>query len=114
MEELVHSPGAAMHMKAGEDVLEYRRLHEEKGLLEGSGDALLRDLMGFEACDVRAVERDRARGNGEGAGDEIEDRGFARTVRSYKTMDLPFLDAEVKVGHSLELPEILGDVLKIQ
>ncbi len=85
--------GPAFHVEPGKDVLDHGRVHEQKSLLEGSGDALLGDPVRLEPCNIFPVEADGPTGYGESAGDQVEYRWFSCAVRADKMSRPRPLDA---------------------
>src|SRR5205807_1455107 len=75
-------------------VVEGRHVGEEPDLLKRPSDAELGDLVGLEPGDVLPLENDRARGRRVDAGDRVEERGLARTVRPDEREDLALADLE--------------------
>ncbi len=77
-----------MGVHADDHVVDERHFLEQADVLEGSGDAALRDAMGGDALQAASVELEEAAGGREQAGDEVEHRGFPGTVGADEPIDL--------------------------
>ena len=71
-----------VEMAADLDVLQYRKTLEKLHELEGANEARRCDGLGWAAGDVLACEDDAAGIRCLETGNQIEQRGFARTVRA--------------------------------
>ena len=98
-ELLEHRPGRTaerctsrpIRMEGGPDfhVLKHRQLLEQSDVLEGSGNAQGRDLVGRSVCDVATVEPDRSTRRDQHAGEHVEQGRLAGTVGADEADDLP-------------------------
>ena len=79
-------------MLADPDVVEGRHVGEEPDLLKGPSDAQLGDPVRLEAGDVLALENHLAGRRLVDAGDRVEQRGFAGSVRPDQREDLALSD----------------------
>ena len=93
------------HQRADDDIVD--DIHRIKALhdLERSGDAAQAAVRRRKPGDVLAVEMDRPVGWWQRAGDEIEQRRFARAVRADETDDLATRDLERDVRHGHQASE---------
>ena len=97
--------------RAGEgelEVLAQRHRLEEARDLEGARDAERCDLLGGPAGDVLAVEQDGAGRRREEAGEQVEERGLARSVGSDEGVDRAAGDRQVDLRDGAETAELLG------
>ena len=81
-------------MLGDEDVIEDRQIREEADVLEGPGDAELRDGIRSVPTEITAVELHGAGGRGIDAGDTVKRRRLAGTVRPDQGDDLAAVDLE--------------------
>ena len=88
------------------DVILDGQLVEQTDVLEGTGDAHAVDLDGGLARAVHAVDDDRAARGLIDAGQQVEDRGLACTVRADQTCDLRPADGQIKVVHGAQTAEV--------
>ena len=88
------------HVLAGhEQVLVDREVVEQLDRLEGPGQAEARPPVGAQAPDVAAPELDPPGGGPGVAGQGVDHRGLARTVRADQPVDGALRDLQVDVGH---------------
>jgi hypothetical protein len=86
---------AALAVKTGErDVLEDGQAAKRPRDLKGAADAAVDDPVRRQPCDLGAIEQDRAAARRKRAGEHVEDRAFARSVRPDQAKDLALIDAE--------------------
>src|SRR5438552_26108 len=86
---------AALAVETGErDVLEDGETAERARDLKGAADAAIDDAVRGRACDLVTIELDRARGGHQRAGEHVEDRALARTVRADQAENLALIDLE--------------------
>ena len=81
-------------MLGDEDVIEDRQIREETDVLEGPGDAELRDGIRGVATKIAAAELHGAGGRGIDPGDAVERGRFTGTVRADQGDDLAAVDLE--------------------
>lgn len=79
------------------------------GDLESFGDPPMADLVRFHTRDILAIETDPARGGWEDTGNDIEERGLSRTVRTHKSHDLIGSDLQVNIIHRSKAANLLGN-----
>src|SRR2546426_6621692 len=95
--------------RAADDVLEHRHPAECAHELPGAGDAEPRDALWAGAGDVGAGEDDPPRVRVRVAGDAVEERGFAGSVRADEPDDLARRDRERDLLVGDEAAEALRD-----
>src|SRR5262249_55024601 len=94
---------AGLAVKGGErDVLEQRQFAERARNLEGAPYPLMADRVRRKPRDLLAVEADRTGAGAKRAGDQIEGRALARSVRTDQAED--FARAQLK-GHLVDRQE---------
>ena len=76
------------HMQADGDIVDDRQVAEQADVLKGSRHAEARILLGSISRDVLAAEDDPPAARLEHAGQQIEGRGLAGTVRSDEADEL--------------------------
>src|SRR4051794_8684974 len=103
-------PDAGRHL----DVLPYRQRTEELEALEGAGHALAGSLERWEAGDVLAVEQDLAPSGVLQAGDDVEQRRLAGSVRADEPGDAAGLGAQIHVLDGDVAAESDGDGLDVK
>ena len=81
-------------MLGDQDVVEDRQIREETDVLEGPGDAELRNGIRRDAAEVAVVELHGTGGRGVDAGDAVERRRLTGTVRADQGDDLAAVDLE--------------------
>ena len=87
------------------DVAYHSHVVEQTDVLEGTGDALVVDLVLGQALQLLAVQ---VEGTGGGLVDprqEVEDRGLTRAVGADETVDLILFDADIDVLGGLQTTE---------
>ena len=88
-------PAIGVEMAADLDVLQHRQILEKLHELEGANEARRCDRLGRAAGDVLACEDDAAGIRRLEAGNQIEQRGLARTVWADQGGDATICDVEV-------------------
>src|SRR3990172_8796913 len=83
-------------------------------LLEGANDPRPRDLAGQELRDLRPLEADRASIDGKDAGDGVEERGLARSVRADQPHNRPLRHAQAHFVVGADDVKALGDLDKLE
>src|SRR5207342_2907334 len=95
-------------------VLQHRHVREQVHVLERAGDPELRYLMRAQSDDAVAEERDLSRVGRIEAGDDVEQRALARSVRPDHAEDLARIDMHVEPSERRESAELLADPLDLQ
>ena len=96
------------------DIVKHAHLAEQADILKRAGNAELVDLNRRLAVEADPVERDGARGGLVNAGQHVEDRRLAGTVRSDQTVQLPLFNGEIEAVDRLESAEPDGQILGFQ
>src|SRR6266702_5626739 len=103
---------AALAVVTGQcDVLEDAEAVKRPRDLEGAADTADDDPVRREACDLRAVEPDRAGRWHQRARQHVEDRALARAVRADQAEDLALRDLERHVVDRGEAAKALDQAL---
>src|SRR5260221_473669 len=95
-------------------VLERRQIGEQADVLEGARDARDRDPIGREPGDALSIEKKQPLIRRVNAGEQVEQRGLARPVRSDQSKDLAARDRERNVLQRADAAEALRNVLDLQ
>jgi hypothetical protein len=80
--------------------------------LEGAQKALGKQDMGRQAGDVLAIHHDAARGGGQDACDDVEQRGLARAIGADQGGDRARLDRQACAVDGVETAEMLVQVVE--
>src|SRR5881628_370075 len=104
-EERRYEPRSSQEMGADEHVLEHRVLPEERRRLERPRDAAPADLRRAELGDSLALVADLAGGQGDDAGDQVEDRALAGPVETDEAVDRAGHDRHRKIGDGMQAAE---------
>jgi len=83
--------------RADDDIVLHRKRRERPHQLEGAADAAAADLVGRKAVDAFAGEGNRSSVGREGPGNDVEQRGLARSVRADHRKDRALGDAKAHV-----------------
>ena len=106
--------GARAHVAADHHVLQRRQVGEQPDVLERAGDSARGDLVGLQALQHVAVEREVPAVGHVDAGEHVEQRRLAGAVRADQPVDLAVADREPDVGERLHAAEALRDALRRQ
>ena len=93
------------------DIVQDRQVGEQPDVLEGPGDAPLRDLVGFETDQAFAVELHLARCRFIDAGHQVESGGLAGAVRADQADQLALVDFHIEVGDRFQTAELFGQLI---
>src|SRR6267142_2961765 len=94
-----------MKMKSDSHVVENRHRGKQPDILKSARDALSGDLIRFLTRDRASVESDFAFGWLVHAGDEIEDRGFSRSIGANQADQLLFANLQVQGRNRRKSPK---------
>ena len=101
-------------MLGDQNVIEDRQIREEPDVLEGPGDAELRDGIRGVATEIAAVELHGTGGRGVDAGDAVERRRLTGTIRADQGDDLATVDLEREAIDRAYAAELHDDVLHLE
>ena len=93
------------------DIVQDRQVGKQADVLEGPGDAPLRDLIGFEADQAFAVELHLAGSRFIDAGHQVEGGGLAGAVRADQADQLALVDFHIEVGDRFQAAELFGQLI---
>ncbi len=82
--------------------------------LKGPQDTPSEQFMRFSARDVLAVKDNGPRIRRMDAGDNVEERGFPRPVRTDQSSDASLLNRQRSILNGVDATEVLTEVLNIQ
>ena len=105
--------GTGLRLHGQQQIVEHRVLAEHAGDLEAARQAVPHAPVRRQGGQFDAVQRQAASVQRQQAGDQIDQRGLARAIRTDQRMDFARLDREVDVVHGDQpakmLEQILGD-----
>jgi len=93
------------------DIVQDRQVGEQPNVLEGAGDAPLRDLVGFEPDQAFPVELHLAGRRFIDAGHQVEGGGFAGAVGADQADQLALVDFHVEVGDRFQPAKLFGQLI---
>ena len=96
------------------DVLDDSHLFEQADVLERAGNARMDDLMRFFAVHPLTAEVERTLSGFVDAGNEVENRRFARAVGADEPDQFGLANFHVEVIHSLQAAELDAEMLYFQ
>src|SRR5690242_14850329 len=103
-----------MQMENGADVVEHCQRREQPDVLKGARDAAHRDAIGLMTTDGMAVEKDFAGGRLIDAGDQIEYRGLARTVRADQADQFVAPDFQIQIRYGGQPAETDASLVELK
>ena len=106
--------GPALHMPSHHDALERGHAMEQLDVLKGPGHAQGGDLVRFPALDGMPQEGDGPAADRQGPGNEVEERGFARTVGADHRLDTALVHLEADVVDRVQAAKPLVDRIQGQ
>jgi hypothetical protein len=104
----------AAQIAADEHVVAGGHPGEQARRLEGARQPTGSDDVRRGSGQVHAVEHDRALRRGEVAGEQVEQRGLACTVRSDDREDLPLVQDEVNLVDGTDAAELFGQPTRLE
>ena len=114
MQGLRQDAGFHLQVAPGHDVVENAHALEQRQVLEGAGDAVLRGVVGVHVVPHLAPKDDLAFLRVVHAVDAVEHRAFSRAVRADDGAHLVLADVERDVLQRLDAAEGKGDVLDVE
>ena len=94
-----------------QDVVEHGEIPEERGDLEGAGEAQSGAGVRRQPGDILAEEKNAPRRRRQCPADQVEERGLARGVRADQGTPLARIDGQIYRIDGGEAPEALGEPL---
>ena len=114
MQEGVRRFGLGLGKIAAHHVIQYAHAPHDLGDLEGAADAQAGDLVGGQAGDVPAAEKDLSVGGREHAADDVECGGLAGAVGADEAMDGPLRYGQVQFLDGMHAAKALVDFTQFQ
>ncbi len=99
---------------ADHHVVERGQVGEQPQVLEGARDAGVHDRLRPQAVEPAAAKRDAALVRLQEAGDDVEDRGLARAVRTDQAGDAALLDGEAAILQRMQSAEAMVEAGDLQ
>src|SRR5580658_5648909 len=96
------------------DIFKNREMREDCADLKGAHDSAARDLSGLFASDVLAAIENAAGAGLQELGEQIEEGGLARTVRSDQGVDFALPDAHRDAVDRDEAVEVLDQTVRLE
>jgi hypothetical protein len=87
---------------------------EQAGDLKGPRHAQGRPAVARPACDIAAEQQDLARGGGQGPGDDVEERGLARSVGPDDRLPVAGEHLQIDAPDGLQAAEALGEASELE
>jgi len=103
-----------MRHESHDDVFQYGQPAEDPYVLKLAANPQAGDPMASPAADVGPSETDDTLIRPQGAGNDVQQRGLARAVRTDEGRDLPRRHGDANAAKDPEIPKALADVVQYQ